>query len=89
MSRPFTFSQAYAARRRALGDGYRSYDSASLQILTFIDRASALGFSLAEVCRLVSCRTEERRSKTGLVQALEAKLAEIDAHLAEVHARHA
>ena len=32
---------------------------------------------------------EERRSKTGLVHALEAKLAEIDAHLAEAHARHA
>ena len=74
---------------RALGDGYRSYDSANPQILTFIDRARALGFSLTDVGRSMSRPPEERRSKTGLVHALEAKLAEIDAHLAEAHARHA
>lgn len=68
-------------------NGYRSYDSADLRIVTFIGRARALGFPLRDVARFMSRPAAERRAKTGLIEALEAKLAEIDAHLAEVQAR--
>jgi MerR family copper efflux transcriptional regulator len=68
-------------------NGYRDYDAAEVRIVTFIDRARALGFTLADITRFMSRPAEERRSKHGLVRALEAKLAEIDGHLAEVQAR--
>jgi DNA-binding transcriptional MerR regulator len=68
-------------------NGYRTYDPADLRVVRLIDRARALGFSLRDVARFMSRPAEERRAKTGLVQALGGKLAEIDEHLAEVTAR--
>lgn len=68
-------------------NGYRTYDSTDLRIVVFIDRARALGFTLSDIARFMSRPAEERRAKTGLVQALEAKLTEIDLHLAEAQHR--
>jgi len=67
--------------------GYRDYDALDLRIVDFINRSRALGFSLEEIARFMSRPADERRAKTGLIPALEAKLAEIDAHLADVQAR--
>ena len=74
-----------AAGRSA--NGYRTYDATDLRIVTFIDRARALGFSLADIGRFMSRPAEARRAKHGLVAALEAKLAEVDEHMAVVQAR--
>jgi len=68
-------------------NGYRDYDAADLRIVAFIDRARALGFSLEDIGRFMDRPAEERRAKTGLVEALERKLADIDRHLAEAQAR--
>lgn len=67
--------------------GYRDYDAADLRTIGFINRGRALGFSLEEISRFMARPAAERRAKTGLMPALEAKLAEIDAHLAEVTAQ--
>lgn len=68
-------------------NGYRNYRRVDLRIVSFIDRARALGFSLKDVAGFMRRPTEDRRAKVGLVQALELKLAEIDQHLAEVSGR--
>jgi MerR family transcriptional regulator, copper efflux regulator len=68
-------------------NGYRDYGATDLRVIGFIDRARALGFSLSDVARFMKRPVEERRAKHGLVEALEAKLAEIDDHLAEVRSR--
>ena len=68
-------------------NGYRAYDEADLRIVSFVDRARALGFALADISRFMSRPAEERRSKAGLVEALEAKLADADRCLAEVAAQ--
>lgn len=70
-----------AARSR---NGYRAYDVADLRIVSFVDRARALGFSLADIARFMSRPVEERRTKEGLIEALEAKLVAADRHAAEV-----
>ena len=68
-------------------NGYRSYGAADLRIVSFIDRARALGFSLADITRFMNRPAEERRTKAGLVEALETKLVEVDTLLAELRLR--
>lgn len=68
-------------------NGYRRYDEADLSVIGFIRRAGALGFSLEDIARFMSRPAQERRAKQGVVQALEAKLAEVEAHLAAVEVR--
>jgi len=68
-------------------NGYRRYGVDDLRVIAFIDRARALGFTLADVTRFMRRPVEERRAKTGLTEALQVKLDEIDAHLLEVQAR--
>ncbi len=68
-------------------NGYRRYDTADLRIVSFIDRARALGFSLADITHFMSRPAAERRTKEGLVKALERKLAEVDEYLVDVRER--
>ena len=71
-----------------LANGYRDYDRRAVEVVKFIDRARGLGFSLREVAmHLSSPRGEERKAR--LQAQLEAKLAELDAHMKEVRARRA
>ncbi|WP_210208837.1 MerR family transcriptional regulator [Roseiarcus fermentans] len=75
-----------AAARAA--NGYRDYDDHAVQIVTFIDRARRLGFSLREVgAHLRSPRDAGRKAR--LQAQLELKLAELDAHMEQVRARRA
>jgi MerR family copper efflux transcriptional regulator len=74
-----------AADRSA--NGYRSFGVNDLQVIAFIDRARALGFTLADVTRFMRRPAGERRAKVGLAAALQEKLREIDAHLLEAQAR--
>ena len=68
-------------------NGYRTYSEADLKIVTFIDRASSLGFSLAEIARFMERPAAHRRAKVGVVHALEMKLAEMDRHLTDIRRR--
>jgi MerR family copper efflux transcriptional regulator/MerR family gold-responsive transcriptional activator of gol and ges genes len=68
-------------------NGYRRYGAADLGVVSFIDRARSLGVSLSDIALFMSRPAEERRAKHGLVRALEAKIAEIDEHLAAAQAR--
>ena len=65
-------------------NGYRAYDVADLRIITFINEATALGFSLAEVARFMRQPLEERRDKRRLVDALKVKLNIMDQHLTTI-----
>ncbi len=68
-------------RAARLANGYRSYDAADLRIITFINEARTLGFSLTDVSRFMEQSAEEKRDKRSLVGALEKKLAAVDQHL--------
>ena len=70
-------------------NGYRSYDEADLRVIGFVDRARALGFSLAEIAGFMARPAEARRAKDGVVPALQAKLAEADRLMAELAERRA
>lgn len=68
-------------------NGYRSYGPEDLERLVRVKRAQALGFSLDQIALFMNRPEAERRAKIGVVEAAEAKLAEIDLHLAEVEER--
>ncbi len=73
-----------AAARSA--NGYREYGEYALSLVTFIDRAQSLGFTLREVAAHLSSPEGEGR-KARLQARLEAKLAELDALMEQVRAR--
>ena len=71
-----------------LPNGYRDYGDDALQVVNFVDRAQSLGFTLREVgAHLRSPKGDGRKAR--LQERLEAKLAELDAHLEQVRARRA
>jgi DNA-binding transcriptional MerR regulator len=70
-----------------LDNGYRDYGAEELKMIGLIDQARTLGFSLAEVRIFMSLPSAERRAKDHLIRTLEAKLAQVEAHLKEVKAR--
>jgi MerR family transcriptional regulator, copper efflux regulator len=71
-----------------LANGYRDYDHHAVDLVKFIGRARSLGFRLSEVAtHLRAPRGEGRKAR--LQAQLEAKLAELDAHMEEVRARRA
>jgi MerR family copper efflux transcriptional regulator len=70
-----------------LANGYREYDGHSVAVVKFIGRARRLGFRLSEVATHLRARGEGRKAR--LQAQLEAKLAELDAHMEEVRARRA
>ena len=68
-------------------NGYRNYGEADLRLIGFVDRARALGFTLAEIALFMSHPALARQAKEGVVPALEAKLAEADRLMAELTKR--
>ncbi len=82
------FYEAYGLLSPAarLGNGYRDYADQALQVVSFIGRAQSLGFTLRDIAtHLRSPRGDGR--KVELQARLEAKLADLDAHMDEVRAR--
>ncbi len=66
-----------------LANRYRDYNDYALKVLQFIDRAQGLGFTLREVA--IHLRSPKGDGRKARLQArLEAKLAELDAHIEEV-----
>jgi MerR family copper efflux transcriptional regulator len=71
-----------------LPNGYRDYGERDLAVVQFIGRAQGLGFSLREVAMHLSSPHGDAR-KARLQSRLEEKLAALDTHLEQVHARRA
>lgn len=67
--------------------GYRNYGPADLERLVRVKRAQALGFTLDQIARFMSLTETERKAKTGVIEAAEARLAQLDLHLAEIQAQ--
>ncbi|MBF6209632.1 MerR family transcriptional regulator [Nocardia puris] len=74
-----------AEPRRSLG-GHRLYPEDAVTLLRVIKAAQRLGFTLDEVAELLEVTRARRRSDAGLQARAAAKLAEIDAKLADLRA---
>lgn len=71
--------------RRSLA-GQREYDAEAIRRLAFVRRATALGFSLAEVKGLLTLRVSARMPCDRVRERALAKLADIDRRIAELEA---
>jgi MerR family transcriptional regulator, copper efflux regulator len=69
------------------GNGYRAYPDTAVKILSLIDDAQRLGFSLSEIRAGLSEAAPHFPSRAAMVKALRSKLAHIDQHIKEVQAR--
>ena len=69
--------------RRA--SGYRQYPEEVVTRLRFIKRAQQLGFSLKEISELLLLRVDAQTSCEEVKQRTEAKLAEVERKLVELH----
>jgi DNA-binding transcriptional MerR regulator len=74
-----------AARRQA-GNNYRAYDTQTLDELTFIRQAQAMGFSLAEIGSLLAARRSRTLDCARGAELLGIKLAEVQRRLGELGA---
>ncbi len=68
--------------RRA--SGYRAYRDEDVQRLRFIRRAKRLGFSLEEIRGLLQLSTQNEQGVPGVHATAAARLAELDARIAEL-----
>jgi DNA-binding transcriptional MerR regulator len=64
--------------------GIRRYDPAAVRRLEFVRKAVSLGFSLAEIRSLLALRVTSRTSCETLRDRALAKLADVDARIAEL-----
>ncbi|MBE7448970.1 MAG: heavy metal-responsive transcriptional regulator [Kofleriaceae bacterium] len=71
--------------RRSAG-GQREYDTDAVRRLSFVRRATALGFSLAEVKALLSLRVSTRTSCVRVRERALSKVVDIDQRIAELQA---
>src|SRR5437868_3014696 len=71
-------------RVRRTAAGQRQYDDETVRRLAFVRRATALGFSLAEVKSLLSLRVSSRLPCNRVRERALAKLADIDRRIAEL-----
>ncbi len=65
-------------------NGYRSYTAAHVELLRFVRGAQALGFSLAEIRALLPQVAQGALGRAEIEQQLKAKIAQIDAHMAQL-----
>src|SRR5436190_20447155 len=71
-------------RVRRSSAGQRQYDEETVRRLAFVRRATALGFSLAEVKSLLSLRVSARTPCERVRERALSKLADIDRRIAEL-----
>lgn len=64
--------------------GYRVYDQASVQYLSFIKKSRNLGFSTEEIRQLLSLWRNKKRSSREVKQLVEKHLKELDQKIAEL-----
>lgn len=65
-------------------NGYRDYTNDDIHRLRFLQRSRGLGFSVAECRSLLSLYSDKERESADVKAIAEAKLAQIDAKLAEL-----
>jgi MerR family copper efflux transcriptional regulator len=68
------------AQRRS--NGYRDYPASAIGVLSFIERAQALGFSLREIEGALPAAVHGKLAPQRVLEALERKRAEVEAHIA-------
>lgn len=68
-------------------NGYRQYPQTAVKLLTLIDGAQRLGFSLAEIRDALAEAAPNFPSHDALARILRAKLAALDQHLKDIRAR--
>jgi MerR family transcriptional regulator, copper efflux regulator len=68
-------------------NGYRDYPDTAVKMLTLIDTAQRLGFSLNEIRDALSEAAPNFPSKAAMVKALRSKLESIDQHIERVQDR--
>jgi DNA-binding transcriptional MerR regulator len=68
-------------------NGYRTYPDTAVKILSLVDDAQRLGFSLSESRASLSEAAPNVPSHAAMVKALRSKLDHIDQHIKEVQAR--
>ena len=78
----FYESEGLLAAAARSANGYRDYGPRDIKVIAFIERAQRLGFSLKDIGAFL-----KRPARAALVGSLKAKLAEIDAHIAEARRR--
>src|SRR5690606_39671156 len=64
--------------------GYREYSPDCLERLQFIRRSQALGFTLSEIEELLALRTDPHTTTADVKQRAEAKVADIEAKIADL-----
>ncbi len=65
-------------------NGYRDYTQAHGETLRFVRGAQALGFSLAEIREILPQLAQGKFGRTDIEQRLQAKMAQIDAHIQQL-----
>lgn len=65
---------------------YREYDAREINELRFIRRARSLGFSMAEITRLLSLWRDRERPSREVKAIADRHLADLDARIAEMQA---
>ena len=69
--------------RRSLG-GYRLYDDTDIHTLRFIRRSRDLGFSMADVNRLLGLWRDRRRASAEVRRIAQAHISDLDRRIAEM-----
>jgi len=69
-----------------LANGYRTYDRDVVNVLSFISRAKALGFSLEEVREILAVRRTGTEPCARVTKMIDRNLAGIDQRIAELSA---
>jgi len=69
--------------RRTLG-GYRLYDETDIHTLRFIRRSRDLGFSMADVARLLGLWQNRRRASAEVRRIAQAHITDLDRRIAEM-----
>lgn len=67
-----------------LANGYRTYDQEAIDVLRFINRAKALGFSLEEVREILMVRRSGTAPCARVTKMIERNLAAVDQRIAEL-----
>ena len=65
-------------------NGYRRYTDTHVDLVRFVRGAQALGFSLAEIRAILPQVVQGTLGRSEIEQQLQAKMAQIDAHMAQL-----
>ena len=65
-------------------NGYRDYTAAHVEVVRFVRGAQALGFSLAEIRVILPQVARGHFGRSDIEQQLQAKMAQIDAHIRQL-----